>query len=75
MKRWLAPIGVGVLAAVLAWVGLQVSLHLWMDHVDHHLVLDLLKYNIQQGRLVPLPVGPAASPTPVPTPVPTPKKP
>lgn len=44
--------------AALVWIGLTLGEHLWQDHADHHVVLELLKYNIQQGRLVPLALQP-----------------
>ena len=46
---------IGVVAAVLAFCGLLVGQHLWADHLDHHLVVEVLKYNIGQGKLLPLP--------------------
>jgi hypothetical protein len=71
MSKWLGVVGVGALSAVLMWLGLQVGAHLLQDHADHHLVLELLKYNIQQGHLAQLPVG---APPPAPTPAPVPEK-
>ena len=53
-RAWSAVILVAVLVAAATWASLQTGLHLWQDHQDHHLVLELLRYNIQQGRLVPL---------------------
>jgi hypothetical protein len=70
MNKWLGVVGVGALSAVLMWLGLQVGTHLLQDHADHHLVLELLKYNIQQGHLAQLPVGPPPPTPKPPTPVP-----
>jgi len=67
--EWLGVAGVAALIAVLTWAGLGVGAHLLQDHADHHLVLELLKYNIQQGHLAQLPVG-TAPPAPKPTPAP-----
>jgi hypothetical protein len=64
---WRAALGMALIAAFTAtgvWVSLTVGLHLWQDHQDHHLILDLLRYNIQQGRLVPLTAGTSSPPPP-----------
>lgn len=70
-RTYLAMMLIGAATAVVVWTGMTVGEHLWADHQDHHLVLDLLRYNIQQGRLVPLagassPPPPAAPPQPGP---------
>ena len=52
----------GGLAAVGIFFGLLILQHFWQDHQDHHLVLDLLKYNVSQGRILPLPGPIAAAP-------------
>lgn len=64
---WLLVLLGSVLAGALGWLLMQAGAHLLQDHADHHLVLELLKYNIQQGRLVPLPVGGPAPPGSLPT--------
>jgi hypothetical protein len=62
-RTTLIMVVIGVLSACVAWTSLTVGAHLYQDHQDHHLVLELLRYNIQQGRLVPLTAG-AQSPPP-----------
>jgi hypothetical protein len=67
---WAVVVAVALTVAAATWIGLQVGAHLWQDHQDHHLVIELLKYNVQQGHLVPLPSpsGPAPAPAPPPKP-------
>jgi hypothetical protein len=76
IRKWLPVVAVGALSALLMWLGLAVAAHLAQDHADHHLVLELLKYNIQQGHLAQLPVSaPPAPPVTPPRPPLDPKKP
>lgn len=70
-KHWLATLLVGGLGALVVWGAIQVGSHLLQDHADQHLMLDLLKYNILQGRLVQLPGAGAVPPA---APAPEPKK-
>jgi len=64
LSGWLVVVAVALMVAAGTWIGLQVGAHLWQDHQDHHLVIELLKYNVQQGHLAPLPGpgGPAPAP-------------
>lgn len=66
-RATLAMILLSITTAVVAWTSLTLGAHLYQDHQDHHLVLDLLRYNIQQGRLLPLAGASSPPPPGVPT--------
>lgn len=52
--QWLLVVGAGAAVAVVTWTLLTVGQHLWVDHQDHHVVLELLRLNVAAGRLLPL---------------------
>lgn len=54
--RWLAPLVGGVLVAVACFLLLQAWSHYLVDDAAfHQQLVPLLNYNLQQGRLLPLP--------------------
>jgi hypothetical protein len=70
---WTAVVGVGAAVAVAVFLVLQAWSHLLTDDAAlHQQLIPLLNYNLQQGRLLPMP-GP--TPPPAPTPAPEPPKP
>lgn len=74
-KEWL---GVGVVAlvvAVVAFLGLLQVQHWRQDEETLHQVVQLLNYNVQQGKLVGIPPPqPPATPAPASTSTPAPKE-
>jgi hypothetical protein len=61
-NRWvtgLVMVGVGVGAAVLAFFGLLQWQHWRQDEANVHGLVQIVNYNIQQGKLLPLPDAPA----------------
>lgn len=64
-----------VIGTILICVGLFLCYvryqHLVVDHANHHGIVAIINYNIQQGRLaVPPELLPVATPSPTPTPAP-----
>ena len=68
--------GAGTATALI--LGFLLVAHLWQDHQDHHLIVQVLQYNIMRGKLDPLPapvpLPPAVAVTPAPS-APKPEKP
>ena len=58
----------GAGTAVALILSFLLAAHLWQDHQDHHLIVQVLQYNIMRGKLDPLPapvpLPPAAAATP-----------
>lgn len=56
----------GAFGAAVTVLILLLGAHLWQDHSDEHLIMDLLKYNVAAGRLLQLPgpggIVPASKP-------------
>lgn len=59
-----AAIVVVVVVAVLAIASYTIYEHLSMDHQNLHALTAITQYNLQQGKILPLPQAPPATPAP-----------
>lgn len=75
-QAWAFVCGVGTVVAVVVFLGLLQVQHWRQDEENLHAAILLLNYNMQEGRLLPLPQAapPPRPPVPVPAP-PVEKKP
>lgn len=78
--RWLRAAGsiaLGVVAAILTFLGLLQWQHWRQDEAAVHALIGVINYNLQQGRLVlpPLPTAATPAPASLPTPATSPPKP
>jgi hypothetical protein len=72
--RLLLTVLIGLAAAVVGFLTLEIGKHLWNDHRALHEVIGVINYNLQSGALH-LPAGPTSAATPPPAaPAPTPPK-
>lgn len=69
--EWLGVLGTALVVAVLVFLGLLQVNHWRQDEANLHAVIQLLNYNVAEGKLA---VVPAAAPVALGTPVPPPVK-